>query len=294
MPLDHKSDSAQDQLKKADQLRLAGSYDQARAILQELIKLNPFFAPAKLALGRVYFESGDLANAKSVLEEFSEFIPDHSLANKILAKIYIYFSQNAKAHEKINLVLSINPEDTMAKKMLREIEEAISFQDQALNNDDTKKNPIPANTATIAEIYRSQGHLEEALEIYKQLLQQDPSHSIYKQKIQDIEVQLNPVSQTIETKEIDPGYFKPESTIPEFRRVEVTDEKAIQPIPEVVLHEPFQPERNHSHSITAPEVEIEDFVDTLVKKNPLRKTRQEKLERMLLLVQAHRRGRASV
>jgi predicted regulator of Ras-like GTPase activity (Roadblock/LC7/MglB family) len=120
--------------------------------------------------------------------------------------------------------------------------------------------------------------LAEALEIYKQLsAAKTRVNPIYKQKIQDIEVQLNPVSQTIETKEIDPGYFKPESTIPEFRRVEVTDEKAIQPYSEVVLHEPFQPERNHSHSITAPEVEIEDFVDTLVKKILLEKQDKKSL-----------------
>ena len=151
----NKLDLPTDLLKKADQLRLAGTYDQAKIILQELIKTNPFFAPAKLGLGRVYFESGDLANAKSILEEFSEFVPDHSLANKILAKIYIYFQQDKKAREKIQLVLDVSPEDSMAKKMLQEIEEASSFQEVNLDNEDTKKNTVPTSTATIAEIYRS-------------------------------------------------------------------------------------------------------------------------------------------
>jgi len=278
MSVDTKVDPVQEQLKKADQLRLSGSYDQARAILLELIKSNPFFAPAKLGLGRVYFESGDLANAKSILEEFSEFVPDHPLANKILAKIYLYFSQNKKARDKINSVLAQNPEDSMARKMLQEIDEADSFQEHALDNEDTKKNTAPANTATIAEIYRSQGHLKEALEIYQDLLRQNASNPLYIQKIKDIQTELAPqapeVSATAETAEIDPIiYSKQESSIPEFKRVEITSEKQVTPQPE---------------SLEFADVAVEETI------NPNRKTRQEKLERMLYLVQQHRKGRTHV
>ncbi len=291
MALDQKSDPTQDLLKKADQLRLAGSYDQARSLLQELIKTNPFFAPAKLGLGRVYFESGDLANAKAVLEEFSEFIPDHSLANKILAKIYIYFSQFAKAKEKINSVLSTSPEDSMAKKMLQEIDEANSFQEEDLNNEDTKKNTIPASTATIAEIYRSQGHLAEALDIYKQLLQQNVDHPIYLQKIHDIESELRPVSSTAETVELHPeASLTPEPSFPEFKRVEMTDERVITPMPEMAMKETVELEPNYVQPVSIAAVEVEEFVEPLVENNPHRKTRQEKLERMLYLVQQHRKG----
>jgi tetratricopeptide (TPR) repeat protein len=294
MAVDQKSDPNQDLLKKADQLRLAGSYDQARILLQELIKSNPFFAPAKLGLGRVYFESGDLVNAKSVLEEFSEFVPDHALANKILAKIYIYFSQFNKAQEKINSVLSANPEDSMAKKMLQEIQDANSFQEEDLNNEDTKKNTIPTSTATIAEIYRSQGHLAEALEIYKQLLQQSANNPLYIQNIHDIEAQLNPVSATAETVELhpdpEPQHLTPEPSFPEFKRVEVTDERVITPMAEFGAAETVELEPNYMQPKAVVPVEVEEFVEPLVENNPNRKTRQEKLERMLYLVQQHRKG----
>lgn len=250
MAVDKNLDQSQELLKKADQLRLGGSYDQAKIILETLIKQNPFLAPAKLGLGRVYFESGDLANARAVLEEFSEFVPDHSLANKILAKIYIHFNQFPKAKNKIDMVLSVSPEDSMAKRMLAEIEEADSFQEQDLTNEDTKKNSAPVNTATIAEIYRSQGHLKEALEIYKDLLRESPDHPSYQKNVQDLEAQLAPAKPAIiEHKE---------SSVPEFRRVEVTDERAIPPM-----------EKSG-------------------------KTRQEKLERMLYLVQQHRKGASNV
>ncbi|MEZ4846594.1 MAG: hypothetical protein R2877_06540 [Bdellovibrionota bacterium] len=53
MAMDQK-DQPQEIVKKADQLRLSGSYAEARALLEALIKQNPFFAPAKLSLGRAY------------------------------------------------------------------------------------------------------------------------------------------------------------------------------------------------------------------------------------------------
>jgi tetratricopeptide (TPR) repeat protein len=291
----NKLDPTQELLKKADQLRLAGSYHQARALLEEMIKVNPFFAPAKLGLGRVYFESGDLANARSVLEEFSEFIPDHSLANKILAKIYIYFSQNAKAREKINMVLSTSPDDSMAKKMLQEIEESDSFQEENLNNEDTKKNTAPASTATIAEIYRSQGHLSEALEIYKDLLKQNADHPIYQQKVQDLEAQLSPVSATAETAEIEPEtYLKPESSVPEFKRVEIHDDEPVSPLMAEQETNELEPEygsapilelQQESPAEPSPEPVSEAIITPSL---PIGQTRKQKLERMLHLVQQHR------
>ena len=251
MAVEGKSDSTQDSLKKADQYRLSGSYDEARAILQQLIKQNPFFAQAKLSLGRVYFESGDLANARAVLEEFAEFVPDHSLANKILAKIYMHFSQHSKARAKIDMVLSVSPEDSMAKKMLQEIDDEGSFQERTLDDEDTKKNKAPASTATIAEIYRSQGHLQEALQIYKDLLKQEPGQFTYQQRIEEIEHQLSPTFSEKETAEFEPIEFEPEV---KFERIPIDD---------------------------IPQEEV---------KPKMGKSRKEKLEELLLVVQQHRRG----
>jgi tetratricopeptide (TPR) repeat protein len=284
------ADQPQDIVKKADQLRLSGSYDQARALLEQLIQQNPFFAPAKLSLGRVHFESGDLATAKSVLEEFAEFVPDHSLANKILAKIYIYFSQTDKAREKINSVLAISPDDSMAKKMLVELDESDSFQEASLNDEDTKKNTAPTNTATIAEIYRGQGHLKEALSIYKELSAQNPDHSGYKQKIHDIESELHPEKTSAEVElEAADEPLQQESSIPEFKRMEITQEKEIS-INEMSLNETVELEQDYQQPIptqpSEPQIEaVQPAAD-----QPFRKTRQEKLERMLYLVQQHRRG----
>lgn len=293
-----KSDSTQELLKKADQLRLSGSYEESKAIYQQIVKQNPFLALGKLGLGRVYFESGDLANARAVLEEFSEFVPDHALANKILAKIYLHFSQLGKAKAKIQMVLSVSPEDSMAKKMLAEIEDEGSTQIRTLDDEDTKKNKAPANTATIAEIYRSQGHLKEALEIYKDLLKNESANLTYQARIEEIEQQLNPKASPVvdsekETVELTPfedspavhyEVSKPVHFVryqdPEADDAELGSDIAPPLEPEVDLH-------------TSPALELDSVVEPMAAATVAStggKTRKEKLEELLAVVQQHRRG----
>jgi tetratricopeptide (TPR) repeat protein len=56
------------------------------------------------------------------------------------------------------------------------------------NSDATDEKP--AATATLAEIYLSQGFVEEALNIYKELLSKDPENENLKKKINNLEQQL--------------------------------------------------------------------------------------------------------
>lgn len=243
MDVENKPNSDQDLLKKADQLRLAGAFQKSQEILEQLIEKNPFFSPAKLSLGRVFFESGNLEKARVTLEEFCEFIPDHPLANKILAKIYLHSSQHTRATDKIQMVIKSNPEDTFARRMLDQIQEEASDERNA-DDEETKKNTPPARTATIAEIYRNQGHLQEALDIYTELAQQNTDQN-YQKKIQEIQNEISPPA-------------KPARPISK-----VSEIKTAEPIEQIfeAKKEPVQTDH---------------------------KTRKEKLERLLHIVQQHR------
>ncbi|MEZ4846595.1 MAG: hypothetical protein R2877_06545 [Bdellovibrionota bacterium] len=174
------------------------------------------------------------------------------------------------------------------EKMLAEIDESDSFQEENLSDEDTKKNTAPANTATIAEIYRGQGHLNEALSIYKELLVQHPDNPLYKQKIHDIEGELHPSKEP--AIELAPEPIRQESSVPEFQRVEITKEKEIQ-INDMSLNETTELEPDYQKAIPMepPSIEIQPEARNRPSSNG-RKTRQEKLERMLYLVQQYRRG----
>lgn len=298
-----KSDSTQELLKKADQLRLSGSYEESKVIYQQIVKQNPFLALGKLGLGRVYFESGDLANARAVLEEFSEFVPDHALANKILAKIYLHFSQLTKAKAKIQLVLSVSPEDSMAKKMLAEIEDEGAMQERTLDDEDTKKNKAPANTATIAEIYRSQGHLKEALGIYKELLKNESANLTYQARIEEIEAQLNPKPAAAPAPIVDPEKETVELT--PFEEAPAVHYEVSKPVHFVRYQDPGADDAEIGSDVapplepeadlhTSPTLELDSVVEPVTPVAATTavagKTRKEKLEELLAVVQQHRRG----
>lgn len=295
--------SIQDRLKKADQLRLAGSYDQALVLLEEIIRDNPFFAPAKLSLGRVFFESGNLESARVALEEFAEFVPDHPLANKILSKIYFHFSKHTKALEKIQQVLDHAPTDTVAKKLFDQIQEQSDERRQ--DDEDTKKNTITNRTATIAEIYRSQGHLKEALDIYKEL-QSKNSQPDYKLKIEQIQSQMDDrfspsganiedEAATMETAEYHPDSFSPTVETESFEEEKKPEPKMQvrppeQPVAafqeEPTLDEPveFTPGQEESELEHIPTFEPERATPPV----DMKPTRKQKLERLLHIVQLYR------
>ncbi|MEZ4819664.1 MAG: tetratricopeptide repeat protein [Bdellovibrionota bacterium] len=170
-------------VKEADQLRLSGEYEKSIEILEKLVSENAFFAPAKLSLGRSYFEFGKLSKAALVLEEYVEFVPEHVLANKILARIYAHEKKFEQARKKVQIILQEAPDDTIGLKLQDEL--MPSAMDE-FEQDDTVKTAAPTLTPTMAELYYHQGHIEEARKIYEQLLAHDPQNKELQEKLRMI------------------------------------------------------------------------------------------------------------
>jgi tetratricopeptide (TPR) repeat protein len=178
------NDTLDADIQKADQLRLSGQYEKAIAILRDVIAQSPFLAPAKLLLGRSYFESGRHGQALDTLEEFVDFVPEHPLANKILARLYFSQKKLDQAKQCIAVVLEQAPNDRVCLKLSKEIED-LDLDGGEL--EDTVKTDRPTMTATMAELYYHQGHFEEARKIYQALLEQQPDHPGYQEKLRMVE-----------------------------------------------------------------------------------------------------------
>lgn len=178
------STSPQELVKQADQFRLMGDYEKAISLLESFCENEPFFAPAKLSLGRAYFESGKAAQALTVLSEYVEFVPENILAHKILARIYLHQKDMGKAQDHVQIVLNIDQEDVVGKQLQEQIQKL--DQDPA-EGDDTVKTATPTLTPTMAELYYHQGHLKEARAVYEKLLTMDPHNLDFQEKIRMID-----------------------------------------------------------------------------------------------------------
>ncbi|HEY9863067.1 MAG TPA: tetratricopeptide repeat protein, partial [Candidatus Obscuribacterales bacterium] len=80
--------SAGNLIKKANQLKRQGELDQAIAIYQEAIKLNPDFAWTYYELGDALAKSGDLDNSVIYLQKSTVLKPNFYLAYEKLANIF--------------------------------------------------------------------------------------------------------------------------------------------------------------------------------------------------------------
>lgn len=181
----------------SDIYRKLGQYDEAIAVAQEGLKHHPNYMGGKTVLARAYFENGDLDPAQEILEYIIEFAPDNLLANRILSEIYVQKGKPDQARPILKRLLAMEPGDDRAKRQLNAIEkgqtarvEPPAKEGATLAGPPATKTSPPTETATLANLYRSQGHLEKALGIYKKLKDQEPGNPSHAQAIAEIEAEL--------------------------------------------------------------------------------------------------------
>jgi FimV-like protein len=147
----------------ADAYRQLGRYEEAVQVARKGLAIFPHYVAAKLALARACFENGDADPAAQLLEDVLHTAPDNLLANRILAEVYSEKGERDKAIPLLKKLLALEPGDEWSANRLQALEGPVSAPEP-------RSPPKPGiRTATLAEMYRSQGHEKEALEIYEEL-----------------------------------------------------------------------------------------------------------------------------
>lgn len=83
-------------------------FEEARQILEELVKLKPNHLDVLLSLGEAYLKIADYAQAQKTFEKALEIFSNHLEANENLAKVFILSGQNKRIIPQIDIVFSIN------------------------------------------------------------------------------------------------------------------------------------------------------------------------------------------
>ncbi|HEU4988395.1 MAG TPA: tetratricopeptide repeat protein [Gemmatimonadaceae bacterium] len=109
--------------------------------------------------------------------------------------------------------------------------------------------PDPFATETMAELYRSQGHFDEALRVYRQLLSQKPGDAVLQAKVAELEgAGANEFAASPELVAEEPVQEVPDLDATAFRFERSEPERAAEPEPE--------PETVHASVDELPELEI--------------------------------------
>lgn len=190
----------------SDIYRKMGRYDEAITVAKEGVAAHPHYMGGKVALGRAYFENGELDSAECLLAEVLNFANDNLIANRLLAQVYLQKNEKERALPLLKQLADLELNDAWVAKQLATYEtpapavpqvptpvEATAQRktEPAKVVDPSTSAPkaagSPLQTATLAELYRSQGHPERALNIYRLLLRTDPMNREWGQAVTQLE-----------------------------------------------------------------------------------------------------------
>lgn len=182
----------------ADAYVKADMLDQAEVILREGLCNHPKYCAAKALLGEVLFKKGDLQGAQIELEEVIEIVPDNIMAHKLLTEIY-KITGSYERYERELMTLKMIDQEERSYSGRGQIDKAevnhkqSGFLQKSLEEIDTDSIKALSEecndeiiTATLAELYFSQGFIEKSIEIYKKLLLQQPDQKKWAGRLMEI------------------------------------------------------------------------------------------------------------
>lgn len=122
----------------AEEFAKAGRMAEAILILEEGLKTHPASLPARVALGRAYYQTGDNTRARTVLEEAVEQSPENLSAHRTLAEIYVEENALGPAMRSCSVLLAANAKDeeVLALKAVieRRLQPPLEFDVQELRH----------------------------------------------------------------------------------------------------------------------------------------------------------------
>lgn len=179
-----------------------GLKDEARHALEHVIHLNPENLRAQKMLGQLYVEAGELGLARPALERVLEQNSEDTESELLLASISSTAGEPGRDEEILEdleviedlteLVEEPEEEEPELSGFAGEEESAAGQGGAALSGEAQRQAARdPLTTATLAELYVSQGFLEKAIGIYLDLLGSDPGNPPYRLRLAELKSALD-------------------------------------------------------------------------------------------------------
>ena len=171
----------------ADALRRAGELERAVKLCREGLERFPDFASARVLLGECLAESGDLEQAEQTLEKMAAEDSDNLKVVKRLAGLAESKGDKDKAqalYERIGQQETVETESYAAPE---EPEDGAGVLEPEEEDRVAEQDPGEIFiTHTLADIYRLQGHYEQAYEIYNKLIESQKEDPELKRKLEEV------------------------------------------------------------------------------------------------------------
>ena len=209
----------------ADAYRKAGRLDEAIRSCRSGLRDHPTYASARMVLGRALVEKGQLREAEKELGIVLELSPGNVVAHRLLGDLAAAQGKRDEARERYETVLQLTPLDREIQEALARLKQEVpapppaapgppvpppsEITAAATQTDAEPEHPrislegapedqaIPSPTLglateTLADLYAKQGFGERAVEIYRELVRQDPARADLQQKLEQRQMAAPP------------------------------------------------------------------------------------------------------
>lgn len=112
-------------LQLAEEYRKEGYYEDALNSCREGLRRHPNYWSARVAMGRIYHETGDFDKAREELEKVIKAVPDNLLANKLLGDIYMQQDRPEESLKRYQIVQMLTPHDQDVIANIRKLESSL-------------------------------------------------------------------------------------------------------------------------------------------------------------------------
>lgn len=178
----------------ADAYRKNGGLEEAFKICKKGLEKHPNYTSARVVLGRIYQEQEKIDQAANEFKKVLETDPENLMAHSLLGAIYVARGDCQSAIEEYQKILTLNPDDEETQGALKQAIEKAAEEQKSNNGPkkellaSEKKNSPKESTAslTIAELYLKQGHFDKAVEVFQELLANDPQNLMLRQKLMEV------------------------------------------------------------------------------------------------------------
>ncbi len=209
-----------------------GMITQAREVLEKVIRVTPDNLLALRYLSTIYIDAGENDLARKSLEALLAANPTDTESRILLESLERTSGREAEATAETDAVseksqsmqkyyqVELHPgddEDELVEiELVDELDEfeeedtdSIHFEGVDRLSDFQRSAEVPQSvgirTATLAELYVAQGHLNQALEVYRDLIKHEPENSEYTIRLAGLESSINQTPEySIEEPPIDP------------------------------------------------------------------------------------------
>ncbi|MDA0999108.1 MAG: tetratricopeptide repeat protein [bacterium] len=154
-----------------------GDERRAESLLRSGLENHPAYAPARVLLAGLLITQEKTAEAVDHLEMAVRLTPWNLTALRLLAQCRRLAGDEAGARQALRVAGMFDPDDEEARSLLAEDVSVslLSSAEAGASSEGSVLDVVP--TPSLAELYRSQGHVKKAHEIYRKLLEDEPENT---------------------------------------------------------------------------------------------------------------------